>query len=149
MSRPCGDCQVCCTLMAVDSLNKPQRTRCEHQCSKGCNTYSERPQDCRDYSCEWIHQPDWPARWRPDRLGIVFDRVQDQEFVDYARGHPWVVARETRPGAFYERRATEALATVSAQCVTYLHWWTQGDKPGVVAPAHFEHHTKPLPVVGQ
>lgn len=145
MTRTCGECKVCCTLLGVPEINKPERTRCDRLCNTGCSDYENRPVLCRGYGCAWLFGLG-PARWRPDRLGIVFDNALDPELVGMANGERWVVARETRPGSFGERRAVEALLEVTDRCVTFMAYWNPGNgRPGLVAPKGF----KPLPVVAQ
>src|SRR3546814_7728190 len=44
----CGDCNLCCTIMAVDMAtlpepNKPARARCGHMCKSGCSIYDAKP----------------------------------------------------------------------------------------------------------
>ena len=52
--RACGECTVCCTVMAVPELHKPNRRACDHVCDEGCAIHAERPQDCRDFHCLWL-----------------------------------------------------------------------------------------------
>lgn len=81
--RQCGDCQLCCELLAVKELghlpsgeeyafHKPTRTKCAHQCAAGCAIYDDDrlPISCRAFECEWLlglfRESD-----RPDRAGVV------------------------------------------------------------------------------
>lgn len=147
MTRTCGNCQVCCTLLAVPGMNKPERTRCERLCRDGCGDYGARPEDCQGYSCSWLLDPEVPASWRPDRLGVVFDTALEEALVPMARGLPWVVAREVSPGSFLTPKAKKAIHAVSGSAVVFLAHWTPGtSKLGLVAPASFR-EAKPLPVV--
>jgi len=56
-SRTCGDCQLCCKVMAVRSISKPEGKWCTH-CSVGpnggCSLYPSHPQDCKDFVCSWL-----------------------------------------------------------------------------------------------
>jgi uncharacterized protein len=70
MSRVCGDCTLCCTLLAVKELDKPSHKTCEH-CDKGCSIYHRRPQSCKDFECLWLQEDDMPAELRPDRSHVV------------------------------------------------------------------------------
>lgn len=77
-TRSCGDCRLCCKVMAIHELEKPRGEWCPHACSKGCGIYSERPQSCRDFICCWL------AGWfqedeRPDRSKVVFSFAGTQE----------------------------------------------------------------------
>ena len=80
MSR-CGDCRMCCRVMAVDEIQKPADVRCAHQTRAGCGIYSSRPPSCQAYECMWLESQDpertdveaFPPEWRPDRIGFVMD----------------------------------------------------------------------------
>lgn len=69
--RTCDGCDLCCTAMAVHSLNKPPGERCRHLCGapgKSCSIYADRPDDCAEFICLWRgsdhHLPDglFPAK---------------------------------------------------------------------------------------
>lgn len=72
----CGECGVCCTLLAIEELGKPAGPACEHL-QGGCAIYDDRPSSCRGFHCLWLKSerltpearmgPDW----RPDRAGFV------------------------------------------------------------------------------
>jgi hypothetical protein len=76
----CGECTACCTLMAVESLNKPRCVTCKHL-DGGCSIYEHRPQDCREFECIWLQTQattaPWPKRLRPDRCGTMFTPTAD------------------------------------------------------------------------
>ena len=66
MKRDCGTCSLCCKLLPVSALYKPQNQWCKH-CSpgKGCATYRLRPKACRDFSCLWLEADFLDERWKP------------------------------------------------------------------------------------
>lgn len=70
--RPCGTCRACCTALAVIELQKPDYTRCRHECASGCAIYEQRPESCRHFFCLW-KIPGWLLQDedRPDQLGVV------------------------------------------------------------------------------
>jgi hypothetical protein len=72
--RTCGDCTVCCTVMAVDNpdMQKEAGVTCRH-CRGGCTIYDTRPQLCRDYHCGWRQLPILNDDWRPDRSGVFVE----------------------------------------------------------------------------
>jgi hypothetical protein len=74
--RACGECRACCTTCAVNELNKPLNTPCQHLCERGCAIYESRPTSCREYDCAWL-QGYLSENHRPDRSGIVwtFERI--------------------------------------------------------------------------
>lgn len=71
--RDCGDCILCCTIMKVYELNKPEGIKCKH-CKYGCEIYNDRPMSCRIFHCLWRFRKlfiDKKNRKRPDRLGVL------------------------------------------------------------------------------
>jgi hypothetical protein len=89
--RPCGDCTACCTVMAVDEIDKPLGVECQHVCASGCSVYATRPAGCRDFNCIWRYGL-LGAAHRPDKLGIVFDVSR--------AAVKTLLARQVWPGAF-------------------------------------------------
>ena len=66
--RACGDCTLCCHVVAVAEMDKPAGIRCRHaQSCSGCAIYSSRPASCRDFHCEWMLSPALGRAWKPDR----------------------------------------------------------------------------------
>lgn len=48
--KSCGDCGLCCKLIGVESIAKPQFTWCWHfKKTAGCGIYEDRPHDCRAF----------------------------------------------------------------------------------------------------
>ena len=78
--RNCGECTVCCTVMAVDKpeMQKEAGAPCRH-CAAGCAIYDTRPTLCRDFYCGWRHLPILDESWRPDKSGVFveFEAVED------------------------------------------------------------------------
>jgi hypothetical protein len=88
-TRQCGECQLCCELLAVKerghlpsgepyAFNKPELQRCGNQCESGCAIYNEEflPISCRAFECEWL-LGQFRASDRPDRSGIVVSLRRD------------------------------------------------------------------------
>jgi len=69
--RECGNCTLCCRLLPVVELGKVANQRCQHQCSKGCRIYKDRPGDCWAWSCRWLLGGDVGPR--PDRSHVIVD----------------------------------------------------------------------------
>jgi hypothetical protein len=69
--RSCGECTLCCTVMAIDKpdMQKQAGVACRH-CSGGCTIYETRPALCREYHCAWRQLPILDDGWRPDRSGV-------------------------------------------------------------------------------
>jgi len=70
--KSCGECGMCCRLMGVEAIGKPQFVACPlYRKSCGCLDYDHRPQACADFICYWLHMPSLDEAWRPDRSGFV------------------------------------------------------------------------------
>lgn len=70
--KSCGDCGLCCKLIGVESIAKPQFVWCKsYRKGIGCKVYETRPTDCADFICYWMHTPNLGEAWRPDRCGFV------------------------------------------------------------------------------
>lgn len=55
-ARPCGDCNLCCKLMAVPPIDKQAGIWCQHATKgAGCAIYHapERPRECDAFVCAW------------------------------------------------------------------------------------------------
>jgi hypothetical protein len=80
MMRKCGDCQLCCKLVPVQSLEKKAGQRCKHQkFGKGCAVYHrpEMPSECAIWNCRWLVNDDTDDLSRPDRSHYVIDLMPD------------------------------------------------------------------------
>jgi Fe-S-cluster containining protein len=65
-ARECGECTMCCKLLGVEAIDKPEGTWCPHcTARRGCAIYDSRPQQCRDFVCAWLKGPALDERWKP------------------------------------------------------------------------------------
>ena len=77
MKRECGSCTLCCKLIGVEELKKPQNVWCRHcNIGQGCKIYDTRPQGCRDFSCLWLKGL-IPEELKPNDVHHVFDMTLD------------------------------------------------------------------------
>lgn len=107
--RSCGECTACCTVLAVNELQKPMRWVCRHVACDGCQIYEARPAGCREFNCLWLRGAiGGDELQRPDRLGILFDC-----FHSAALGKLRFVAFELWKGAFEEPAAASLLAEIA------------------------------------
>lgn len=82
-SRPCGTCNMCCLVFAVEShhITKPNDKWCP-ACTigseRGCGVYGtpDRPEECGAFYCLWT-QGIGPADGRPDRVKAVMKPTPD------------------------------------------------------------------------
>ncbi len=70
--RRCGTCTLCCKVMTVEELSKPNGQWCPH-CVKGrgCAIYSDRPNECRRFQCGYLLWPALGEHWLPARSKLV------------------------------------------------------------------------------
>jgi hypothetical protein len=71
-TRTCGSCTLCCKILGIVELDKPQGRWCA-VCKPGvgCQAYDQRPQSCRDFSCAWLTSDFVPDELKPDRSKVV------------------------------------------------------------------------------
>jgi hypothetical protein len=77
--RDCGGCTLCCKLVAVPALDKPQGKWCQHcQIGKGCAIQGqpERPEACAIFDCLWL-QGYGTEEMRPDKSKVVMASTSD------------------------------------------------------------------------
>ncbi len=90
-SRGCGDCGLCCKLLAVDEIGKPAHQWCAHfEPRLGCAIYDTRPSACATFRCLWLTQTELGPEWQPKRCHFVLhlDAPLAQMIVTVDQGHP-------------------------------------------------------------
>jgi hypothetical protein len=108
--RECGDCTLCCKVMAIEYISKPASSWCPHcKPGRGCRIYPDRPDECRTFNCLWLINDRLDERWRPSKSKLVLttsdDGIEvrcDPGFPDAWRKQPfhgeirqWAVSGET------------------------------------------------------
>lgn len=109
--RECGSCTACCTVLAVDELEKKNNVPCCHLAGgEGCSIYTTRPGACRQWSCLWLKGGlKGDVRRRPDHLGLVFSDDVHGPF-------PMLTAYEVWAGASREPHAKYVLDRLGECC---------------------------------
>ena len=90
-ARQCGNCGLCCKLLAVEELGKPAHNWCDHFApGTGCTIYSERPPACVTFKCLWLGQGELGEEWKPNRSHFVLylDAAQRQLVVNVDPAYP-------------------------------------------------------------
>jgi uncharacterized protein len=78
--KACGPCTMCCSALAIAELKKPAGPVCANcRLGDGCAIYSDRPQVCRDFECEWLTRRDLSRRFRPDLAGVILMEDADSD----------------------------------------------------------------------
>lgn len=78
LGRQCGDCTLCCKVMAIEQLGKPASAWCPHcKPGQGCRIYPKRPDECRSFNCLWRVNDLLDERWRPSKSKLVLTTSED------------------------------------------------------------------------
>ncbi|HEY0300056.1 MAG TPA: hypothetical protein VGC36_01915 [Rhizomicrobium sp.] len=77
-NRSCDGCALCCKLVGIKEIAKPQAEWCPH-CVKHsrCAIYESRPGECGEFHCEWLIKPQVGDVWRPTHSKMVLVMVED------------------------------------------------------------------------
>ena len=51
--KPCDACNLCCTLLTVNALEKPAGKRCAHLEYGRCAIHPAKPAECGAFQCFW------------------------------------------------------------------------------------------------
>ncbi len=108
--RTCGTCTLCCKLLRIPELDKPQGTWCPHCApARGCNRYDTRPPSCRAFHCGYLVSEFVSEDWLPSKCRIVL--------VEEPTGITAVVDRD-RPDAWKAEPYYSQLKTWATQGIT-------------------------------
>ena len=78
MSRSCGDCTLCCKVMAIQEIVKPAGQWCRDcKPGRGCRIYDSRPAECRAFNCLWLIDDRFGPHWRPAKSKMVLTASDD------------------------------------------------------------------------
>jgi hypothetical protein len=78
LGKTCGDCTLCCKVMAIEELAKPVASWCPHcKPGRGCLIYRDRPGECRSFSCLWLVNELLDQHWKPSKSRFVLTTSED------------------------------------------------------------------------
>lgn len=70
--RSCDNCTLCCKVIAVPELAKPQGRDCVHcDTGRGCGIYARRPGVCAEFYCSYLLSPALGEEWKPRESHLV------------------------------------------------------------------------------
>jgi hypothetical protein len=71
-ARECGDCSLCCKVMTIEALDKPQGKWCPQARpgKGGCAVYADRPTECQTFTCSW-RSGKLPIEMKPNKIKAV------------------------------------------------------------------------------
>lgn len=76
--RQCGDCTLCCKVMAIEELAKPASSWCPHcKPGRGCLIYPDRPTECQTFRCLWLVNDRLDQQWKPNKSKLVLTTSED------------------------------------------------------------------------
>jgi len=78
----CDGCTVCCKLIEIPWMDSPRGEYCkECEPNVGCRIYDHAPEECLKFRCAYNQVPKCNINLRPDKLGIIFDKITDDVFI--------------------------------------------------------------------
>jgi hypothetical protein len=95
LPNACGECTLCCKVLAIKEFSKPKDEWCPHAVPKcGCAVYAARPPSCRQFKCGWLAHS-FPPSLRPDKIHGLLMATSDGEnlVVHEDPGYPGVASK--------------------------------------------------------
>ena len=81
--RDCDGCTLCCRVMRVPEIHKPQWELCpDCEAGAGCRIYMTRPGECEEFLCGYRTRESLPERWHPKICHMVIQISRDDRTVD-------------------------------------------------------------------
>jgi len=78
VGRQCGECTLCCKVLALEEPAKPANSWCPHcKPGHGCLIYANRPAECRAFSCLWLVNDLLDQHWKPSKSRLVLTTSED------------------------------------------------------------------------
>ena len=81
MSKSCGSCTMCCSVLAVTELGKPAGSACPHASKRGCAVYAARPESCRAFECLWLQSAEMTDDLQPCNSKVMLSVTKDGQRV--------------------------------------------------------------------
>jgi hypothetical protein len=70
--RSCGTCTLCCKILSIAELAKPQGRWCKHcDIGRGCKIYDGRLDECRNFYCGYLTWSMLDRHWLPENSKMV------------------------------------------------------------------------------
>lgn len=92
--RSCGICTLCCKVLSITELNKPQNVWCSNcDIGRGCRIYETKPIECTAFNCLYLDWPEVEEHWFPARCKMVIvpelEGMRIAIHVDPSRPNAW------------------------------------------------------------
>lgn len=70
--RSCNACTLCCKVLSITAIAKPQGQWCVHcEVGRDCKIYETRPEECRSFYCGFLTWSTMEEHWFPARSKMV------------------------------------------------------------------------------
>jgi hypothetical protein len=117
VTRRCGGCTLCCTMLPIAEIEKPRDVRCKHvRFGKGCSIYANRPFSCRHWQCSWLLEPELlPGKLRPDHSRVIFDPSPD--YIDTVHNETGARQQWTVFQCWSDRKGLPTLVRIGANAL--------------------------------
>jgi len=70
--RSCAGCTLCCKLLEIEELEKPEGKWCPDCAPKsGCRIYDRRPPVCKNFYCLYLISPRLGDHWKPSKSKMI------------------------------------------------------------------------------
>jgi len=140
-NKICGECTLCCKVMAIEEFAKPVSAWCPHcKPGRGCQIYPDRPAECRSFRCLWLVNDLLDQHWKPSKSRFVLTTSEDgievrcdPGFPDAWRKEPfrseirqWAISGETHDVTVVAFDKTGTLTEgkpMLVACVAVDGWW--------------------------
>ena len=77
----CGNCTLCCKLLTVAWTKSPEGEYCKYCLpNSGCTIFDIADKRCKDYQCAYRQMEKCSEMFRPDKCGIVFEKISEVVF---------------------------------------------------------------------
>lgn len=80
--RSCYSCTLCCKVIGVPELAKPQGHDCIHcDIGRGCKIYDRRPEVCAEFCCSYLLSPALGEEWKPGTCHLVLGYMAEADVI--------------------------------------------------------------------
>jgi Fe-S-cluster containining protein len=120
--RSCGVCSLCCKLLEVSEISKPEGKWCVH-CAPGrerCTIHDRRPDQCRSFYCGWLTMGNLGDDWRPTKAKMVLSPGADGKLITVHVDPAFPNAWKEDPYHGMLRKLARDAADAKGQVVVYL-----------------------------
>jgi hypothetical protein len=126
--KACGDCTLCCKVMAIEELAKPASSWCRHcKPGRGCLIYANRPAECQSFSCLWLIDERFGQHWKPNKSKLVLTTSQDGIEIRCDPGFPDAWRKEPFRGEIHKLALSGASVDITVLVIV-------GEKMTLVTP---------------